>query len=62
MIESASETVHLRVELPPLATQESAVKDNTFGHDGGAATGRTLTRAVKTMVCVEQPLLLTVRV
>lgn len=62
MTESAFNTSHLRVEFPPLATQESAIKDKTFGQGGGALIGRTLTRAVKSIFCVEQPLLLTVRV
>jgi len=37
--ESESATFHLRVEFPPLATHESAVKDMTFGQGGGTKTG-----------------------
>ncbi len=60
--ESESATFQLRVELLPLTTHESAVKDMTFGHGGGAKTGRTLTTVVLVMVCGEQLLLVTVSV
>lgn len=59
---SESATFHLRVEFPPLATQESAVKDKTLGHGGGTNTGPTLTFAVFVTVCGEQLLLVTVSV
>ena len=59
---SESATFHLRVELLPLATHESAVKDMTFGHGGGTKTGRTLTTVVLVIVWGAQLLLVTVRV
>lgn len=59
---SASLTVHLRVEFPPLATHESAVNEITFGHAGATGTGLTRTTAVRVIVWDEQPLLVTVRV
>ena len=59
---SESATFHLRVEFPPLAIHESAVKDKTLGHGGGTKTGPTLTFAVLVTVCVEQLLLVTVSV
>lgn len=59
---SESATFHRKVEFAPLATQESAVKERTFGHGGGTYTGLTLTTAVLVIVCVEQLLLVTVSV
>lgn len=59
---SASLTVHRKVEFPPLATHESAVKERTFGHGGATETGLTRTTAVRVIVWDEHPLLVTVRV
>jgi hypothetical protein len=59
---SESATFHRSVELPPLSTHESAVKDITFGQAGATATGRTVTTAVLVIVCGEQPSLVAVRV
>jgi hypothetical protein len=59
---SESATFHRSVELPPLSTHESAVKDMTFGQAGATATGRTVTTAVLVIVCGEQPSLVAVRV
>jgi hypothetical protein len=62
VIKSESATFHRSVELSPLSTQESAVKDMTFGHAGATGTGRTVTTAVFVTVWGEQPSLVTVRV
>lgn len=59
---SESATFQPNGELPPNATQESAVKDKTLGHGGGTKTGLTATKAVLVIVCGEQPPLLTVKV
>ena len=59
---SESATFHRSVELSPLSTHESAVKDMTFGQLGATATGRTVTTAVLVIVCGEQPSLVVVKV
>ena len=50
VIKSESATFQRSVELSPLITQESAVKDMTFGQAGATGTGRTVTTAVRVTV------------
>jgi len=47
---SESATFHRNVELSPLRTHESAVKETTFEQAGATVTGRTMTTAVLVIV------------
>ena len=50
VIKSESATFQRSVEPSPVFTQESAVKEMTFGQAGATGTGRTVTTAVRVTV------------